>query len=126
MPRVERIESWRGQDVLDSTNTKAGRLDEVYYDAAGREPVLISVKHVLVGHKVKLFPVRDAVLSHDYLRLPYGAEQIADAPGVSVGDELSSEQSAAVCALFGVEPSSGSALYSASMLERQRWKPDQA
>jgi hypothetical protein len=43
--KVESIESWRGQDVLDSAGEKAGRLQEVYYDAAGDEPVLISIKH---------------------------------------------------------------------------------
>ena len=45
MPTVESIESWRGQDVLDSAGEKAGRLEEVFYDAAGDEPVLISIKH---------------------------------------------------------------------------------
>lgn len=43
MPTVERIETWRGQDVLDSAGEKAGRLEEVYYDAAGQEPTLISI-----------------------------------------------------------------------------------
>ena len=38
VPKVESIESWRGQDVLDSAGEKAGRLEEVYYDAAGDEP----------------------------------------------------------------------------------------
>ena len=38
MPTVERIESWHGQDVLDDAGQKAGRLEEVYYDAGGQDP----------------------------------------------------------------------------------------
>jgi hypothetical protein len=119
MPTVERIENWRGQDVLDRAGGKAGRLEEVYYDAAGQEPVLISIKHGLLGHQVKLVPVLDAALSRDYVRLPYSGEQIDQTPGVSVGDELSSEQAAAVCALFGVTLPSKGPLYAGSQLERR-------
>ena len=36
MLHVERIESWRGQDVLDSEGEKAGRLEEVYSTPTGR------------------------------------------------------------------------------------------
>jgi hypothetical protein len=36
MPTLERIESWRGQDVLDNSSAKAGRLEDVYYDAGGQ------------------------------------------------------------------------------------------
>ena len=99
MPTVERIESWRGQDVLDSAGEKLGRLEEVYYDAAGDEPVLISIKHGRLGHQVKLAPLSDAAVSRDYVRLPFTGEQLAGAPDVTVGDELTAEQCAAVCAL---------------------------
>ncbi len=75
MPTVEGLESWRGQDVLDSAGEKVGRLQEVYYDAAGQEPVLISIKHGRLGHQVKLAPLSDAAVSRDYVRLPFSGEQ---------------------------------------------------
>ncbi len=40
------------QDVLDSGGEKVGRLDEVYYDPATSEPVLLSVKHGLLARQV--------------------------------------------------------------------------
>ena len=64
MPTVERIETWRGQDVLDGAGDKAGRLDEVYYDSAAQEPVLLAVKHGRLGRQVTLVPAAEAVLSH--------------------------------------------------------------
>ena len=125
MPTVESIESWRGQDVLDSAGEKAGRLEEVYYDAAGDEPVLISIKHGRLGHQVKLAPLSDAVVSRDYIRLPFTGEQLGGAPDVTVGDELTAEQCAAVCALFAVHRSTGP-LVGASLLARRNDEAEQA
>lgn len=125
MPTVESIESWRGQDVLDSGGEKAGRLEEVYYDAAADEPVLISIKRGRLGHQVKLTPVSDAAVSRDYVRLPFSAEQLGGAPDVTVGDELTAEQCAAVLALFGVRQSSGP-LVAASLLARRKDEAEQA
>ncbi len=125
MPTVERIESWRGQDVLDSAGEKAGRLEEVYYDAAGNEPVLISIKHGRLGHQVKLAPLSGAAVSRDYVRLSFTGEQLGGAPDVTVGDELTAEQGAAVCALFAVRQSSGP-LVGASLLARRNDDAEQA
>jgi hypothetical protein len=125
VPTVESFESWRGQDVLDSAGEKVGRLEEVYYDAVGDEPVLISIKHGRLGHQVKLAPVADAAVSRDYVRLPFTGEQLGGAPDVTVGDELTAEQSAAVCALFAVRQSSGP-LVGASLLARRDDEAEQA
>ena len=92
MPTIERIESWHGQDVLDGAGGKAGRLEEVYYDPTTQEPVLLSVKHGMLGRQVTLVPADEAVLSRDYLRVPYSAEQIQHAESASAEEELSSEQ----------------------------------
>jgi len=126
MPTLERIESWRGQDVLDDAGQKAGRLEEVYYDASGSDPVVISIKHGLLGRQVQLVPIGDAVLSRDYLRLPFSGEQIGQSPSLSIEDELNSEQVAAVAALFKVTLSSDGPLYSASLLERRRSEAEAA
>ena len=126
MPSVERIESWHGQDVLDDAGEKTGRLEEVYYDAGGQDPVLISIKHGMLGRQVQLVPVADAVLSRDYLRLPFSAEQLGQSPTVSLEDELNSDQVAAIAALFNVTLSSSGPLYSATLLERRRSEADTA
>jgi hypothetical protein len=126
MPTVERIENWRGQDVLDDAGEKAGRLEEVFYDADGQHPVLISIKHGMLGRQVQLAPVADAVLSRDYLRLPFTAEQMAQSPSGAAEDEVKAEQVAAIAALFGLTLSSGGPLYSAALLERRRAEAEAA
>ena len=126
MPTVERIESWRGQDVLDGTGEKTGRLDEVYYHSTTQEPVLLSIKHGMLGRQVTLVPAAEAVVCHDYIRVPYSAEQIDQAQSSRVEDELSPEQVAAVGALYKVELPAGGSLYSSSLIERRRIEAEEA
>ena len=117
MPKVESIESWRGQDVLDSAGEKAGRLEEVYYDAAGDEPVLISIKHGRLGHQVKLAPLSDAAVSRDYVRLPFTGEQLGGAPDVAGAGTSSPPSSARRC-----WPFSQCASRAARWLARACWR----
>jgi hypothetical protein len=126
MATIEHIETWRGQDVLDDAGQKAGRLEEVYYDAAAEEPILLSIKRGMLGHQVTLVPAIDAVLSRDYLRVPYSTDQISRSQSGSVGDELSTEQVAAVGALFKVTLPSDGTLYSATLIERRRVEAEKA
>ena len=126
MPTVEAIESWRGQDVLDNDGEKVGRLEEVYYDAAGREPVLVSIKRGRLGHQVKLVPLSDVAVSRDYIRLPFSGDQIGGSPDVTVGDELTAEQCAAVCALFAVSDAPDGPLISSALLAQRTDDADEA
>jgi PRC-barrel domain len=126
MPTVEHIESWHGQDVLDRAGEKAGRLEDVYYDSTAQEPILVSVKHGMLGRQVSLVPAAEAVLGRDYLRVPYSAEQIQHAESGSAADELSSEQVAAVGVLFNLTLPSSGPLYSASLIERRRIEAEKA
>jgi PRC-barrel domain len=126
MLRVEQVESWRGQDVLDSAGEKAGRLEEVYYDANGQEPVLISIKHGHLGRHVSLLPGSEMVVSRDYIRLPFPGEEISRSPHVSAGDEVAPEAAAAVHTLFKVAVASSGPLYASSVLEQRRADASQA
>lgn len=125
MPTVERIETWRGTDVLDSGGEKAGRLDEVYYLSTSQDPVLLAVKHGVLGRQVTLVPAVEAVVSHDYVRVPYSVEQMDNAQSGRVDDELSGEQVAAVAALYKLQLPSGP-LHSASLIEKRRIEAETA
>jgi PRC-barrel domain len=127
MPIVERIETWHGQDVLDAAGEKVGHLDEVYYDPATREPVLLSVKSGgLLGRQVALVPVAEAVLSRDYVRVPYTAEQVEQAHSGRVDDELSAQQVASAGSLFGLTLAASGSLQSSSLIERLRAEAEEA
>ncbi len=126
MPTVERIETWRGQDVVDGVGEKAGRLEDVYYDSGTEEPILLSVKRGMLGRQVTLVPAADAVLSRDYVRVPYSAEQIGQAGSSTAEDELSAEQVASVGARFKVTLQSPGPLFSASLIHQRRVEAEEA
>lgn len=126
MPTVERIETWRGEDVLDQAGAKTGHLEEVYYDSTGQEPVLICIKHGMLGRQLTLVPAADAVVCHDYLRVPFTAEEINQSQSGSVEDELGSEQVAAIGALFKLDLSSNGPVYSSTLIERRRTEAEKA
>ena len=88
--------------------------------------MLISIKHGRLGHHVKLAPLSDAAVSRDYVRLPFTGEQLGGSPNVTVGDELTTEQCAAVCALFAVPCRSSGPLVGASLRARRNDEAEQA
>jgi hypothetical protein len=122
---VEYVENWRGQDVLDADGEKAGRLDEVYYDANATEVVLFSLKHGRLGRQATLVPALEAVFSRDYVRVPYPAEQMQESESGQLGEELSDEHVDAVAALYKVSLPSGP-LHSASLIQRRRAEAEKA
>lgn len=126
MPTVERIETWRGQDVLEQAGAKAGHLEEVYYDSTGSEAVLICAKHGMLGRQLKLIPAAHAGLCPDYLRMPFTAEQIERSQTASVEDELGSEQVDAIGAPFKLDLSSTGPVYSSNLVERRRAEAEKA
>ena len=82
---IERIESWRGQDVLDRDGEKLGKLEDVYVDLGSDEPGLAGVKTGLLGRTVRLVPLRDATFARDAIRVTIAKERFDNAP--EAGDE---------------------------------------
>lgn len=77
---IERVESWRGQDVLDRDGEKLGKLEDVYVDLASDEPGLAAVKSGLLGRKLRLVPLRDATFARDAVRVTIAKERFENAP----------------------------------------------
>ncbi len=77
---IERVESWRGQDVLDRDGEKLGKLQDVYVDLASEEPGLAAVKSGLLGRKVRLVPLHDATFARDAVRVTIAKERFDNAP----------------------------------------------
>jgi hypothetical protein len=102
MFEVERIEDWRGQDVIDSEDEKVGKLEEVFTDIDSKEPSIGSVKTGLFGRKLTLVPLEGAILTRDHLRLPYTKDQIKGAPQADGGGQLDGERERDIFNYYGV------------------------
>lgn len=102
MFEVERIEDWRGQDVVDSEDEKVGKLEEIFTDIKTSEPSIGCVKTGLFGRRLTLVPLEGATLTRDHLRLPYSKDQIKGAPQADSGGQLDGERERDIFNYFGV------------------------
>jgi len=126
---VEHIEEWRGQHVLDCDGQQIGKLEEVFYDVASGEPVLLSVKSGLLGRHLRLIPLAGASVGHDYVRVAYGSEEIEEiehAEDSSAQGILGREQTDRIAALYGLDLAEGIELESASVIAGRRAQAEEA
>ena len=92
---VENIIDWRGQDVVDPTGEKLGKLEEVYYDGETDEPAFVAVKTGLVSKSLSLVPLDRASVGRDYVRVNRSKGIFKKAPSFDTDAELTLDDEAA-------------------------------
>jgi hypothetical protein len=73
------LQSWIGTEVLDSSEEKLGKLEDVYF--RGDEPVAVSIRSGLAGRKHHAATLRDATVSRDGVHLAGGADALVATDG---------------------------------------------
>ena len=81
-----------GMDVYEQDGTKIGSIDEIYLDAQSGEPEWLAVKTGLFGLKQSFVPVQRAEVSPDRVVVPFGKEQVKDAPRIDPDGRLTPQQ----------------------------------
>lgn len=124
---VERIESWRGQKVIDPDGEELGKLEEVWVDGDSGTPLLISVKAGLLGRRSALVPIDEAKVARDYVRVAYAKDAVHRAGVTRHGDQAPGrEELEAVGGAYGLRFADRVQLRSASELERRRVEAEAA
>jgi PRC-barrel domain len=77
---IERIEDWRGVEVVSSDDERLGKLDDLLYDTVSGDVILVVVKSGRINVRKLVVPLFGAVFGRDRIRLGYPAEQISGAP----------------------------------------------
>lgn len=123
---VDRIEAWRGQKVIDPADQDLGKLEEVFIDVGSGTPLLISVKHGLLGRHATLIPIDDALVGRDYVRVAH-TKQVVESAGTRKGDTAPGpDELAAVGSAYGLQFSDQVRLESASEIERAQAEEEAA
>jgi uncharacterized protein (TIGR02271 family) len=78
-----------GADVYASEGDKIGSVVQVYLDAQSGAPEWVSVRTSLFGRKETFVPLDRATLTGDRLDVPFGKDQVKDAPRIDTDGELS-------------------------------------
>jgi sporulation protein YlmC with PRC-barrel domain len=127
MTGVERIEEWRGEAVIDADGEQLGKLEDVYFDSASGEPLLVSVRSGgLLGRKVRLAPLEGATLGRNHVRIAGSKAQFELGPEIPGSGPFDPAALSVVEEAFEVRLPDQLELWSASELEAHRANADEA
>jgi uncharacterized protein (TIGR02271 family) len=105
---TEQLKQVIGQDVVDSSGSKVGTARQVYLDDTTGQPAWVTVRTGLFGSSESFIPLSDASTDGGQLRVPYGKDQIKDAPRVDDDGHLSPEQEEELYSYYGLGGGDGS------------------
>lgn len=77
-----------GRSLYDKDGQKVGSVQQVYLDDASGEPEWVTVRTGMFGTKETFVPLGGAQISPDRLQVPYGKEDIKEAPRIEAGGHL--------------------------------------
>jgi uncharacterized protein YrrD len=100
---VENIADWRGQDVVDRSGDKLGKLEDVYFDGETDEPAFAAVKSGLVSRSITLVPLMRASVGREYVRVDQAKSDVKKAPSFDTDTELSMDDEASAYRHYGLD-----------------------
>ncbi len=105
---VEQVEDWKGQEVVDPSGEKVGKLEEIFLEVDSDDAGIGSVKTGLFGRKHSLVPLDGATFTPDAVRVTVTKDQVKDAPTADPEDPLTGKQESAMLTHYGLPPSGAS------------------
>ncbi|MCF3960791.1 PRC and DUF2382 domain-containing protein [Streptomyces fuscigenes] len=101
----EQIPAVLDHPVYDSGGNKIGSAKHVFYDDATGNPEWVTVKTGMFGSSESFIPMHDANLVQDHLEVPYGRDQVKDAPNVDIdaGGHLSEQEEHRLYEYYGID-----------------------
>jgi uncharacterized protein (TIGR02271 family) len=96
-----------GADVYESDGDKIGSTSQVYLDNRTGDPEWVSVKTGLFGTKETFVPLNNATLTEDRIVVPFGKDQVKNAPRIDPDGELSPAEEDELYRYYGLSSTGG-------------------
>jgi sporulation protein YlmC with PRC-barrel domain len=103
MIAVENITDWRGQEVVDRSGEKLGKLEQIYFDGETDEPTFAAVRSGTFSKSLTLIPLARASVGRDYVRVDRAKSEFKKAPSFGTDVELSLDDEAATFRHYGLD-----------------------
>jgi uncharacterized protein (TIGR02271 family) len=94
-------------DVYTTGGEKIGSVGQVYLDDRSGAPEWVSVKTGLFGTKESFVPLDKAALTGDRIEVPFGKDQVKDAPRIDVDGDLSPAEEDELYTYYGLSSTDG-------------------
>jgi uncharacterized protein (TIGR02271 family) len=101
------IQQLGAADVYTTDGDKIGSVGQVYLDDQSGAPEWVSVKTGLFGTKESFVPLDKAALSGDRIQVPFGKDQVKDAPRIDVDGDLSPAEEDELYTYYGLASTDG-------------------
>jgi uncharacterized protein (TIGR02271 family) len=92
MQTMQDARALEGRQLHGEGGEKIGTIDAVYIDQASGEPTWIAVRTGLLGTRSSFVPLADARMDGDAVLVPFGKDQVKDAPNVEAGGMLEPDE----------------------------------
>jgi len=96
-----------GTDVYEQDGDKIGSTAQVYLDNRTGDPEWVSVKTGLFGTKETFIPLDKATLSEDRIVVPFGKDQVKNAPKIDPDGQLSPAEEDELYRYYGLSSTGG-------------------
>jgi len=97
------ISEWHGKHLVDCTDDKIGKLEDVYVDVETDEPMFGTVKEGRIGRHLTFVPLSGMTIGPDNLQVTVTRDQVKDAPDIETeGEELSQADESALYHHYGL------------------------
>jgi len=104
-----------GGNVVDHDGNKIGSIGQVFLDDESGQPEWVTVKTGLFGGGESFVPLREAEVTGDDVRVPYGKDTVKDAPRIEDADShLSEQEEATLYSHYGIGGSDSGTQYTDS------------
>jgi uncharacterized protein (TIGR02271 family) len=100
---TQNLEQLRGSAVVDPSGDKVGKVEEIYLDQQTNQPEWALVNTGLFGTKSNFVPLKGAQPEADALRIPFGKDQVKDAPGIEPDRDLSVAEEQELYRYYGLD-----------------------
>jgi uncharacterized protein (TIGR02271 family) len=102
-PTESAVAAWRGSNAVDGDGDKIGTIQEIYMDTETGKPEWLAVQTGMFGSKVSFIPIAEASETGGDVRVPYGKQQVKDAPNAEADGELSQDEEADLYHHYGLD-----------------------
>ena len=103
MPTNTEVTDWRGLDMVDSSGSKIGRIEDIYLDAETDRPEWAFVHTGLFGSRSSFVPIANASSDGRSVTVPFEKSQVKDAPNAEADGQLSQDEEARLYRHYGMD-----------------------
>jgi uncharacterized protein (TIGR02271 family) len=102
-PSLETAQTWQGRTMVDPAGDKLGTIDSIYLDDDTGQPEWATVSSGLFTAKTAFVPLAQAQDAGDSVQVPYGKQQVKNAPAMQADGSLSQDDEAELYSHYGLD-----------------------